>query len=202
VLSSDVLDAGRECAACGQVLQDLVRAIAPAVELEPSAAAAARAVDLGTRWARRVYAIGKVINIALSVAFVSWWIVFVELAYRSRVGFQFPAGNLARAVTVIIAVSALGYLALHGRVRDGTRDILYSRWEGRQLQGICAGLAAYFAVPRWLVRLGFLALFFAGLGGGTIYFLLAFLISFHPDDRRHLHWFKVQRWWRRRRGIA
>jgi hypothetical protein len=52
------------------------------------------------------------------------------------------------------------------------------------------------------VRLGFVALFVTGLGGGSIYFLLAFLIDFHPDDRQHLMWFRMQRRWRRITGRA
>jgi phage shock protein PspC (stress-responsive transcriptional regulator) len=100
---------------------------------------------------------------------------------------------------VIASVLVIGYFALYGARRGGERVVLYARWQGRQLQGICVGIAAFFGVPTWLVRAGFLALVLTGLGGGTIYFLLAFLVDFHPDDRKFMRWFRIQRWWQRRR---
>jgi phage shock protein PspC (stress-responsive transcriptional regulator) len=94
---------------------------------------------------------------------------------------------------VTCSVAVIGLLALVGwRGR-----CLYARWSRRQLQGICTGIAEYFQLPLWLVRLAFVWLFVAGLGGGMIYFLLAFLVDFHPDDRQHLMWFRIVRWWRR-----
>ena len=53
-----------------------------------------------------------------------------------------------------------------------------------------------------MIRLTFVAMFLADLGGGTSYFLLAFLVDWHPDDRQHLTWFQIQRRWRRKRGDA
>jgi phage shock protein PspC (stress-responsive transcriptional regulator) len=200
-LASDVLDGAHACAECSQVLRDLMSAITPPVDLEPSPTSAERAIVVGSRWARRVFVVGKTINVAISITIVLGWFAFVELRYAPHIGFRLPTGGLASLITEAFIVIALGTFALRGHVRNGRREYLYSRWDRRQLQGICTGIAEYFRVPLWLVRLGFIALFVSGLGGGTIYFLLAFLISFHPDDRRHLHWFKIQRWWRRR-GLA
>jgi len=193
----------RSCPVCRVVLQDIARAIAPARVSEPGPQVADRAISEGGRWARRVYAIGKLINVSVSVLLVTLWIVFVELSYRMNVGFEMPSpGHAARAITVIGTVTVIGWLALRGRVVGGRREVLYSRWPRRQLQGLCSGIAEFFRAPLWLVRALFVALFVGGLGGGTIYFLLSFLVSWHPDDRRHLAWFRIQRWWRRRRGLT
>lgn len=196
-----VLVEGRQCPACATVLQDLTTAIAPASTVEPSPQATDRAIADGSRWARRAFAIAKLINVSISITLVTLWLLLVELELRSGAGLRWPPTGLgARAITVVASVVVIGYLALHGRIRAGRRERLYARWPRRQLQGVCVGIAEYVGLPLWLVRLAFVALFVTGLGGGTIYFLLAFLVSFHPDDRRYMRWFRIQRWWRRRRG--
>lgn len=194
-LPAETIAIGRRCPTCAAVLRDVVRATEPDEALEPPPQVAARAIARGQRWARRAWAIAKVVNGTLSVVLVALWLFVVELAFKLRVP---SPGDAPRATVVISTVVVLGYLALHGRMRAGERDVLYARWPGRQLQGLCVGIAEYFRVPIWLVRTVFVGLFLAGLGGGTIYFLLSFLVSFHPDDRRYQRWFRIQRWWRRR----
>ena len=194
-LSTETLAVGRQCATCAAVLRDVVRATAPDDAIEPSPQVADRAIAGGQSWARRAWAIAKLVNVTVSVGLVVMWILVVELAF----GLRLPSlGNAARAMVVISTVSVLGYLALRGHVRAGEREVLYARWPGRQLQGLCVGIAEYFRVPTLLVRTVFVVLFVTGLGGGTIYFLLSFLVGFHPDDRQYLRWFRIQRWWRRR----
>ncbi|MDB4957369.1 MAG: PspC domain protein [Myxococcales bacterium] len=198
---ADAMASARECSTCTSMLRDLVQAIDPEDGLAPSSQVSDRAIARGRRRARRAYAIAKVINVSISVTLVTLWFVYVELGYRSMGGFRFPeAGQQARAIVVASTVLVFGYLALRGWGRAGERSKLYSRWAGRQLQGICNGIARFFGAPVWLIRVGFLALFVAGLGGGTIYFLLAFLVDWHPDDRKYMTWFRIERWWLRRRG--
>lgn len=195
----DMIVFARTCSACAAILRDLADSIEVESVLEPSPQVAERAIARGSRWARRVYAVGKLIKISISLALVTLWFLYVELGFRSAVGFQLHrVGEEPRLIVVTCTVIAVGYLSLIGWSRRGERSKLYARWAGRQLQGICVGTAGFFGVPVWSIRIAFLALFFAGLGGGTIYILLAFLVDWHPDDRQHMTGFRIERWWRRR----
>lgn len=188
-LPAVALSQARGCARCRPLLRDLATAVtAHTSELEPGIDIATRAVTSGRRWAIALYSLAKLVSVGISLTIVIAWLSFIELHDIHILGL----GSHAREAIVTSTVASLGYLALVGW--RGRR--LYSRWPDRQLQGICTGIAEYFRLPLWLVRTAFIGLFFAGLGGGTIYFLLAFLIDFHPDDRHHLMWFRIVRWWR------
>jgi phage shock protein PspC (stress-responsive transcriptional regulator) len=190
----------RTCDRCRPLLRDLATAVSLHVnsegELEPAAMAATRAIASGRRWAIAMYGLGKLINVGVSLTIVVAWLAFIEL--RDVGPLDLGLHDRLRETLVTFTVAGVGLLALVGW--RGRR--LYARWPRRQLQGICTGLAEYFRLPLWLVRLAFVWSFFAGLGGGTIYFLLAFLVDFHPDDRHHLLGFRIARWWRRRRGTT
>ena len=191
------LSEARLCARCGPLLRDLATAVAAREsELEPSVAIATRAVTRGRRWAIALYSLAKLVSLVISLAIVIAWLALVEL--RDIRILDLGLGAHTRETVVTLMVAGIGYLALVGS--RGRR--LYSRWSHRQLQGICTGIAEHFGLPLWLVRIAFIGLFFAGLGGGTIYFLLAFLVDFHPDDRQHLTWFRIVRWWRSRGATA
>ena len=197
---AEALAAAKACTSCAPILRDLAQAVDSEYALEPSPQVASRAIAEGRRWARGVHAVGKLINISVSLALVSFWLLYVELGYRSALGIRLPTlGDRARALAVVCTVLVIGFLALRGWGPRGHRRVLYARWPRRQVQGVCVGIAEFFRLPIWLIRLAVLSLFVAGLGGGTIYFLLAFLVDWHPDDRQHLTWFRIQRWWRRRR---
>lgn len=198
---ASALAAANACTSCAPILRDLAQVVDPEHALEPSPQVASRAIARGRRWARGAHAVGKLINITVSLVLVSIWLVYVELGYRAALGVRLPSlGEQVRALVVISTVLVIGYLALRGWGPRDHRRILYARWPRRQVQGVCVGIAEFFRVPVWLIRMVVLVLFFAGLGGGTIYFLLAFLVDWHPDDRQYMTWFRIQRWWRRRRA--
>jgi phage shock protein PspC (stress-responsive transcriptional regulator) len=99
---------------------------------------------------------------------------------------------VARAVLVSVAAIALVWRSL---VR-GERQ-LFLRWRGHQVNGVCTGLAHSFGLPVWVVRLAFVVMFVAGLGGGSLYLTLAFALTFSPEEREHLWRFRVRRLWGR-----
>jgi phage shock protein C len=74
---------------------------------------------------------------------------------------------------------------------------------GRQLGGVCLGLAEHFHWNATYVRLAFVAAFFV-LHGFALFVYVALYIAMplHPDDRRHLLRFRLRRWWERRSGGA
>jgi phage shock protein PspC (stress-responsive transcriptional regulator) len=60
---------------------------------------------------------------------------------------------------------------------------LYRARQGRMIRGVCAGLAEYLGLPVWLVRLIFVALFFAGgFPGLAAYVVLGLLMPEAPRD--------------------
>ena len=70
---------------------------------------------------------------------------------------------------------------------------------GRQISGVCLGIAETTGVSVTTVRLVFLfLLFFKGLGL-LLYVLLDLAMPVHPDDRQHLLRFKLRRWLEKRR---
>jgi phage shock protein PspC (stress-responsive transcriptional regulator) len=65
---------------------------------------------------------------------------------------------------------------------------------GRQLSGVCLGLAERFGWNVTIVRLVFLvALFFDGLGL-WVYLVLELAMPVHPDDRQYMLRFRLRRW--------
>lgn len=71
---------------------------------------------------------------------------------------------------------------------------------GRQLGGVCLGLAERTRIPLMAWRLAFLAFLFFGGHGITLYLLLLIAMPVHPDDRQYLLRFRLAHWWRGRRN--
>lgn len=59
---------------------------------------------------------------------------------------------------------------------------LYRPKKNRIIAGVCAGLANYFNIDPWIVRLVFLALLFADGVAALIYIILIFVIPEEPAD--------------------
>lgn len=78
---------------------------------------------------------------------------------------------------------------------------IYKRLKpGRQLSGVCLGLAERFNVNVTIVRLVFLVAFFADGLGFWLYILLDLAMPIHPADREHLLRFRIKRWMERRQA--
>lgn len=88
-----------------------------------------------------------------------------------------------------------------GLARAPARLGLYKRvGPGRQLSGVCLGLARRTGTPVWAWRVGFLLLcVLPGLGhaaGLWLYLVMDLAMPIHPEDRAHLLRFRLARWWR------
>lgn len=61
------------------------------------------------------------------------------------------------------------------------KKTLYKTKKDRMFFGVCSGLANYFDIEVWIIRLLFILVFFAGGSGGLIYILLAIAIPSEPN---------------------
>lgn len=95
---------------------------------------------------------------------------------------------------VMLTAAMAGFL-------PGRAGLPYKRLRaGRQLSGVCVGLAESTGVPVAIIRLAFVALFLAKLSGLVLYVVLDLLMEVHPDDRASLLRFRIRRWWDARAG--
>jgi phage shock protein C len=100
------------------------------------------------------------------------------------------------AVAIGLAVPVIAVLLV---VRGATTRRLYKRLHtGKLLSGVCLGIAESFGWNVTIVRLAFLLLLFFDGIGFWLYLVLDLVMPVHPDDRRHLWRFRLQRWWRER----
>ncbi len=194
-IARDVITDARGCVECAAILHQLAVVVTPAAMIAPGPDTELRAIVGGRRSARQVWTIRRATNFAIGLALATAWMVAFEWHYRmiGRFGVFTPAVAL-RAIVISLGVIGGVYLSVRGVMRDGRRVRLFSRWNGRQLQGICVGIGELFGISAWIVRALFVALLVTGLGGGTIYCLLAFVVMWHPDDAARLGW------WRHRVG--
>lgn len=89
---------------------------------------------------------------------------------------------------VMLTAALVGFL-------PGRAGLPYKRLRaGRQLSGVCAGIAETTRVPVSIIRLAFVALVFAKLSGFVLYIMLDLLMEVHPDDRASLLRFRIRRW--------
>lgn len=213
-LAPDQVRAARACLTCRETLRSLELSLAPSpVEVpeaagpapasgggepsQPSPAVELATVERGAALSRWMFRLGLLLNVLISSVIVIGW-----LRISLTQGQRFGDPTLVAVRIGLVVVLALLTLALvvFGWPTAAGRRRLYARWQHRWLQGICAGLGAYFGVSRWVVRAAFVTLFVSGWYGGTLYVVLAFIVPFHPDDRIHLTGFRIRRWWRQRRA--
>jgi phage shock protein PspC (stress-responsive transcriptional regulator) len=121
------------------------------------------------------------------------------------VAFFFRGGNDygAREMFIIAAASlvAAGLVSIPiAIVLRVSRERFYKRLKpGRQLSGVCLGIAESTNISVGLVRLVFVFLFFFKGLGLWLYLLLDLAMPVHPDDRQYMLRFKLQRWLEKRR---
>ena len=95
---------------------------------------------------------------------------------------------------VMLTAALAGFL-------PGRAGLPYKRLgAGRQLSGVCAGIAEATRIPVAIIRLAFIVLFVARLSGFVLYIVLDLLMEVHPDDRASLVRFRIRRWWSSRFG--
>ncbi len=130
---------------------------------------------------------------ALAVALVA---VLLALPISGRVLLDGTTALALLLLGVLAAIILASWLA-----RAPARIGLYKRvGPGRQLSGVCLGLARRTGTPAWAWRVGFVLLcLLPALGhaaGLWLYLLLDLAMPIHPEDRQLLLRFRLARWWR------
>jgi phage shock protein PspC (stress-responsive transcriptional regulator) len=162
----------------------------------PAVDAATAAAEEEVRRAK----IRRTLGIAFAIAVVAWVGLSMLLIRAGEVapveGFLVVGAGIGIAFLMIAPLLLLVLLARAARTAE-------KRWykrlgPGRQLSGVCLGLAERFRWNVTIVRLAFLlALFFHGLGF-WVYVVLDLAMPVHPDDRQYLLRFRMRRWFARR----
>ena len=132
----------------------------------------------------------------ISVAFFGAIGLFV---FR-RKGIEWQEAAIILSVAAVFAIIALVVLyALLAALRDRNGNRIYKRLgPGRQLSGVCLGIAEATGVSPALLRIGFIVLAFVDGIGIWLYLLFDLAMPVHPADREHLLRFKLRRAWQRR----
>jgi phage shock protein PspC (stress-responsive transcriptional regulator) len=106
------------------------------------------------------------------------------------------AGSTGIAIAILFASPFLALMTF-ARERRGAK--LYKRLgKGRQLSGVCLGLAERTGWPVTLIRMIFLALIFVKGAGIVLYLAFDLAMPMHPADRGNLLRFRIARKFRRR----
>jgi phage shock protein PspC (stress-responsive transcriptional regulator) len=115
----------------------------------------------------------------------------------AAVGVEWAGWSWAVGAGVVALIGLVGLLTVL-LARTPARHRLYRRLgPARMISGVCAGLGERTGAPVWAWRLGFLAALFVQSEVVAAYFLLAFTMPIHPEDRAGLLRFRVARWLRR-----
>lgn len=181
------------CSACrsslGAALSGLAEPVAPTRALDDKRAE----VEVRIRHRRRLVTRGLGVAGILAALLLGWSWRLDAIRYAPFLD------ALALGLLVLGAVIFPLMLGLW-LVRLPVRHGFYKRLcKGRQLSGVCLGLAERTCTPVSIWRLGFLALcLLPTLPGAGIwlYALLALAMPVHPEDRPSLFRYRVARWWR------
>ena len=112
-------------------------------------------------------------------------------------------GSAAMVAGVLIGTPIVLLLwVVRGKTRGGERRLYKRLGRGRMISGVCLGIAEATGVDVSIIRIAFVVLLLAEGVGFWLYFLLAFTMAIHPDDRQHLLRFRLRRWWQRRLAHA
>lgn len=141
-------------------------------------------------------AIGVVTGIiAIAGAAVAWMLV---AAGEAPVGEAIAVVGAAVGIAMLFLTPILILFYVARRSKDG-KPRLYKRLRpGRQLSGVCLGLAEATRINVVAIRVIFLVLFFFNGSGFWIYLMFDLAMPVHPEDRQHLLRFRMRRWWQRR----
>lgn len=191
----EIVSHWKECPHCSNVLRNVLQELegleasmnAPVVS-EIAQTILQKSEDEVRRLQRRRLVLAS--SVALLVPLVS--IVLGRMgAIPDEWAVALVAGTTAIALSVVVLLVA----------RLPRRWEIYRRLGlGRELGGVCLGLAERTHTSVLIWRLAFLASIFLGGYGMTIYLLLLIAMPVHPDDRQFLLRFRLAHWWRGRRA--
>lgn len=195
-LSDEQREHLRSCERCSTLLtsaKDLQALVesdpAEAPQVDASLDAAQREAVRTSR--RRVFVLAAAALLMIATAAT----IYLALSRgRAHFGLGVPELILLAIVLTVVAVPAVAIVWLVRASRHSTAPIYKRLKPGRQLSGVCLGLAERFNLNVTLVRLVFLVAFFADGLGFWIYILLDLAMPVHPADREHLLRFRFKRW--------
>jgi phage shock protein PspC (stress-responsive transcriptional regulator) len=185
----DIVEHWRSCPRCAEILRKALRGM-EALEAEPEPPGTDEA--LVTKVQKEVLARNWLRT--LSLAFFAFLVVLVccaTLLVAAVVpGMAILLGSILLPLTLLVIILRVK------RQPQGWK--LYRRLgKGRQLGGVCLGLAERTGTRADTWRIVLVVAFFLGLPAFQLYVLMLLLMPVHPDDREYLLRFKLRRWWAR-----
>lgn len=141
--------------------------------------------------------VGRLVSRRLAVlSFRGAWLplllvitLFAEYRFARFLALQHDSWFAWGIGAVMLTAALVGFL-------PGRAGLPYKRLgAGRQLSGVCTGIAEKTGVPVSIIRLAFIVLVLAKLSGFVLYIVLDLLMEVHPDDRASLLRFRIRRWW-------
>lgn len=194
----------RECDRCGallasakelQTLMSADTAEVPAIEA-PVEAAQREVVHASRKKVFLVAAAALLVIVSAATVILSAY--FSGGQSRTLWGLGDAEVVLLFGVLLLVGVPAVAIVWLVRASRHSTAPLYKRLKPGRQLSGVCLGLAERFNLNVTIVRLAFLVGFFFDGLGFWLYILLDLAMPVHPADREHLLRFRIQRWMDRR----
>ena len=141
-------------------------------------------------------AIGVCIGILLILGAAAVWMLIASGEAPPGEASAVVAGAVGIALLMLTPIFIIFYVV---RRSVGGKARLYKRLgKGRQLSGVCLGLAEATKLNVTAIRAVFLVLLFFDGAGLWLYLILDLAMPVHPEDRQHLWRFKVRRWMQRR----
>lgn len=187
------------CAECARLLEAMNRVHADVDRADTAASdeavvaetlqASAAAVNHSRRIRRVVTAIAVTVVLIAGAVMIGYGVQSLEEGL-------FVVGLTTLIIAPLFVTIAL-IVMLRQRMHAPGRPIYKRLKPGRQLDGVCLGLAEATGVQVILLRVAFVALFFASGTGFWLYILFALVMPVHPDDRQYLLRFQLMRAFRR-----
>ena len=145
---------------------------------------------------RERHAIGVCLGIVLILGAAVAWMLIAAGEAPAGEAIAVVAGAIGIALLMLTPIFIIFYAV---RRSKGGKPRLYTRLgKGRQLSGVCLGIAEATKLNVTAIRLAFLLLLFFEGAGLWLYLILDLAMPVHPEDRQHLWRFKVRRWMQRR----
>jgi phage shock protein PspC (stress-responsive transcriptional regulator) len=199
-LPPDVIEHVGHCSECGetlrraQLLGDLLertRDEQPVLDAPAPLSQAMTAEVIAAVRRRRLLRAALAIAIGV-IGTVSW--------YLTTTAMHMHHPYATWSVLMILFAGPLLLAAMMMGIDAGGPRGLFKRLRGRELSGVCQGLAEATRVPVWIWRMAFVGLIFLRGTGVILYLLLDAALPIHPDDRADLVRFRIARWWKNRRA--